>query len=74
MLAPLFERLPWSIFSPAFLHIHHFYIMHQVAFDLTNGIPLVQVVAAVGFMGKRLEIPSHVNPQAAALIELCWAT
>ncbi|XP_027363896.1 serine/threonine-protein kinase CTR1-like [Abrus precatorius] len=33
-----------------------------------------QVVAAVGFMGKRLEIPSHVNPQAAALIELCWAT
>lgn len=33
-----------------------------------------QVVAAVGFMGKRLEIPRHVNPQVAALIELCWAT
>ncbi|CAI8602035.1 unnamed protein product [Vicia faba] len=32
-----------------------------------------QVVAAVGFMGKRLEIPRHVNPQAAALIELCWS-
>ncbi|XP_061350045.1 serine/threonine-protein kinase CTR1-like isoform X2 [Gastrolobium bilobum] len=33
-----------------------------------------QVVAAVGFMDKRLEIPSQVNPQVAALIELCWAT
>lgn len=33
-----------------------------------------QVVAAVGFMGKRLEIPRHVNPQVAALIELCWST
>ncbi|KAK7277253.1 hypothetical protein RIF29_18404 [Crotalaria pallida] len=31
-----------------------------------------QVVAAVGFMGKRLEIPSHTNPRVAALIELCW--
>ncbi|XP_027189454.1 serine/threonine-protein kinase CTR1-like [Cicer arietinum] len=33
-----------------------------------------QVVAAVGFMDKRLEIPRHVNPQVAALIELCWST
>lgn len=33
-----------------------------------------QVVAAVAFMGKRLEIPRHVNPQVAALIELCWST
>ncbi|KAF7820251.1 serine/threonine-protein kinase CTR1-like isoform X1 [Senna tora] len=33
-----------------------------------------QVVAAVGFMGKRLEIPSYVHPQVAALIELCWAS
>ncbi|XP_045816839.1 serine/threonine-protein kinase CTR1-like isoform X1 [Trifolium pratense] len=33
-----------------------------------------QVVAAVGFMGKRLDIPRHVNPQVAALIELCWST
>ncbi|KAL1330423.1 serine/threonine-protein kinase CTR1 isoform X3 [Arachis hypogaea] len=33
-----------------------------------------QVVAAVGFMDQRLEIPSHVNPQVTALIELCWDT
>ncbi|XP_043698334.1 serine/threonine-protein kinase CTR1-like [Telopea speciosissima] len=32
-----------------------------------------QVVAAVGFKGKRLEIPSNVNPQVTALIEACWA-
>ncbi|GER45391.1 CTR1-like protein kinase [Striga asiatica] len=32
-----------------------------------------QVVAAVGFKGKRLEIPREVNPQLAALIEACWA-
>ncbi|XP_020233572.1 serine/threonine-protein kinase CTR1 isoform X1 [Cajanus cajan] len=33
-----------------------------------------QVVAAVGFMDKRLEIPRQVNPDVAALIQLCWAT
>lgn len=32
-----------------------------------------QVVEAVAFKGKRLEIPSNVNPQVAALIEACWA-
>ncbi|XP_057779364.1 serine/threonine-protein kinase CTR1 isoform X2 [Salvia miltiorrhiza] len=32
-----------------------------------------QVVAAVGFKGKRLEIPRDVNPEIAALIEACWA-
>ncbi|XP_064946173.1 serine/threonine-protein kinase CTR1 isoform X2 [Musa acuminata AAA Group] len=32
-----------------------------------------QVVAAVGFKGRRLEIPSDVNPQVAAIIESCWA-
>ncbi|KHN48191.1 Serine/threonine-protein kinase CTR1 [Glycine soja] len=32
-----------------------------------------QVVAAVGFKRKRLEIPHDVNPQVAALIEACWA-
>ncbi|KAL1549343.1 copper transport protein ctr1 [Salvia divinorum] len=32
-----------------------------------------QVVAAVGFKGKRLEIPRDVNPEVAAIIESCWA-
>ncbi|GMI90403.1 SUGAR-INSENSITIVE 1, CONSTITUTIVE TRIPLE RESPONSE 1 [Hibiscus trionum] len=32
-----------------------------------------QVVAAVGFKGKRLEIPRNVNRVVASLIELCWA-
>ncbi|XP_073223308.1 serine/threonine-protein kinase CTR1 isoform X1 [Cicer arietinum] len=32
-----------------------------------------QVVAAVGFKGKRLEIPHELNPQIAAIIEACWA-
>ncbi|KAH6806082.1 hypothetical protein C2S51_030913 [Perilla frutescens var. frutescens] len=32
-----------------------------------------QVVAAVGFKGKRLEIPRDLNPHIAALIESCWA-
>nr|CAB3446747.1 unnamed protein product [Digitaria exilis] len=31
-----------------------------------------QVVAAVGFKGRRLEIPSTVDPKVAALIESCW--
>ncbi|XVF76276.1 hypothetical protein PTKIN_Ptkin13bG0253200 [Pterospermum kingtungense] len=32
-----------------------------------------QVVAAVGFKGKRLDIPCDLNPQVAAIIEDCWA-
>ncbi|KAG8050273.1 hypothetical protein GUJ93_ZPchr0009g1750 [Zizania palustris] len=32
-----------------------------------------QVVAAVGFKGRRLDIPKDLNPQVTALIELCWA-
>ncbi|KAM6592955.1 hypothetical protein CsatA_000658 [Cannabis sativa] len=32
-----------------------------------------QVVAAVGFRGKRLEIPRDLKPQIASLIEACWA-
>ncbi|BAT85819.1 Serine/threonine-protein kinase [Vigna angularis] len=32
-----------------------------------------QVVAAVGFKGKRLEIPRDLNPQIASIIEACWA-
>ncbi|KAG5043856.1 hypothetical protein AAZX31_03G171400 [Glycine max] len=32
-----------------------------------------QVVAAVGFKGKRLEIPRDLNPQLASIIEACWA-
>ncbi|KAI9122231.1 hypothetical protein K1719_006920 [Acacia pycnantha] len=33
-----------------------------------------QVVAAVGFKGRRLEIPRDLNPQVAAIIEACWAS
>lgn len=33
-----------------------------------------QVVAAVGFKGRRLEIPRDVNPQVASLIEACWVS
>lgn len=38
-----------------------------------NNLNPAQVVAAVGFRGKRLEIPRDVNPQVAAIIEACWA-
>ncbi|CAL0326762.1 unnamed protein product [Lupinus luteus] len=31
-----------------------------------------QVVAAVGFKGKRPEIPHDLNPQLASIIESCW--
>uniref|UniRef100_A0A5B7AXT4 non-specific serine/threonine protein kinase n=1 Tax=Davidia involucrata TaxID=16924 RepID=A0A5B7AXT4_DAVIN len=32
-----------------------------------------QVVAVVGFKGRRLEIPRDLNPQVATIIEACWA-
>ncbi|XP_072970936.1 serine/threonine-protein kinase CTR1-like isoform X2 [Typha angustifolia] len=31
-----------------------------------------QVVAAVGFNRRRLDIPSELNPQVSAIIESCW--
>lgn len=33
----------------------------------------LQVVAAVGFKGKRLDIPRDLTPQVASIIEACWA-
>ncbi|KAF8396459.1 hypothetical protein HHK36_018081 [Tetracentron sinense] len=38
-----------------------------------SNLNAAQVVAAVGFKCKRLEIPREVNPQVAALINACWA-
>ncbi|KAJ3675076.1 hypothetical protein LUZ60_004118 [Juncus effusus] len=32
-----------------------------------------QVVAAVGFKGRRLDIPTEVDPKVASLIQSCWA-
>ncbi|GFY82708.1 protein kinase superfamily protein [Actinidia rufa] len=32
-----------------------------------------QVVAAVGFKCKRLDIPRNLNPHVASIIEACWA-
>ncbi|KAK4799258.1 hypothetical protein SAY86_024623 [Trapa natans] len=32
-----------------------------------------QVVAAVGFKGKRLDIPRDLNPRVASIIEACWS-
>ncbi|XP_026422905.1 uncharacterized protein LOC113318853 isoform X3 [Papaver somniferum] len=36
------------------------------------GLTPVQVIAAVGFMEQRLEIPKNMNPQWASLLENCW--
>ncbi|KAJ4764794.1 protein kinase family protein [Rhynchospora pubera] len=38
-----------------------------------NNLNPAQVVAAVGFKGRRLDIPSDVNPSVASLIQSCWA-
>ncbi|CAM8980803.1 unnamed protein product [Rhodiola kirilowii] len=38
-----------------------------------SNLNAAQVVAAVGFRGKRLEIPRDLNPQVASIIEACWA-
>ncbi|XP_066318552.1 serine/threonine-protein kinase CTR1-like isoform X5 [Miscanthus floridulus] len=37
-----------------------------------SNLNAAQVVAAVGFKGRRLEIPSSVDPKVAAVIESCW--
>ncbi|CAM8905616.1 unnamed protein product [Rhodiola kirilowii] len=32
----------------------------------------MQVIAAVGFMNQKLEIPKDVDPDWASMIECCW--
>ena len=37
-----------------------------------KGLNPMQVVGAVGFQNKRLEIPDNVNPAVAQIIRDCW--
>ncbi|KAM0848737.1 hypothetical protein ACQ4PT_054168 [Festuca glaucescens] len=37
-----------------------------------SGLNPMQVVGAVGFQNKRLEIPKEVDPQVASIIYSCW--
>lgn len=38
-----------------------------------SGLNAAQVVGAVGFQNRRLQIPKDVKPEIAAIIEACWA-
>jgi serine/threonine-protein kinase CTR1 len=38
-----------------------------------SGLNAAQVVGAVGFQNRRLQIPKDVKPDIAAIIEACWA-
>ena len=40
--------------------------------SLNDVIPTWQIIAAVGFMDRRLEIPSNTDPHWATIIESCW--
>ncbi|MCO5598420.1 hypothetical protein L7F22_052515 [Adiantum nelumboides] len=39
-----------------------------------SGLSPAQVVGAVGFQHRRLQIPKELSPKMAALIESCWAS
>ncbi|KAL7616823.1 hypothetical protein Lser_V15G01637 [Lactuca serriola] len=43
----------------------------KIPWDNLNSM---QVIGAVGFMNKRLEIPKDIDPQWASLIESCWSS
>ncbi|CAA0834862.1 PAS domain-containing protein tyrosine kinase family protein [Striga hermonthica] len=42
---------------------------HRIPWDRLNSL---QVIAAVGFMNQRLDIPEDVDPCWASMIESCW--
>lgn len=44
-------------------------VTQKIPWDTLNPI---QIIAAVGFMDHRLEIPSNTDPQWASIIESCW--
>jgi hypothetical protein len=37
-----------------------------------SGLNPMQVVGAVGFQNRRLEIPREVDPHVARIISSCW--
>jgi sterile alpha motif and leucine zipper-containing kinase AZK len=37
-----------------------------------SGLNPMQVVGAVGFQNRRLDIPKEVDPQVASIISSCW--
>lgn len=37
-----------------------------------SGLNPMQVVGAVGFQNRRLDIPKDVDPQVATIISSCW--
>lgn len=39
-----------------------------------KGLNPMQVVGAVGFQNRRLEIPEEVDPTVAQIIRECWET
>jgi len=39
-----------------------------------KGLNSMQVVGAVGFQNRRLEIPEEVDPTVAQIIQECWQT
>eukprot|EP00249_Psilotum_nudum_P013826 c24534_g1_i1 orf=263-3379(+) len=39
-----------------------------------SGLGYAQVVGAVGFQNRRLQIPKDVNPEIAGIMESCWAS
>ncbi|XP_061349075.1 serine/threonine-protein kinase STY8-like isoform X2 [Gastrolobium bilobum] len=41
----------------------------KIPWDNLNSM---QVIGAVGFMNQRLEIPKHIDPRWASIIESCW--
>ncbi|XP_048531859.1 dual specificity protein kinase shkD-like isoform X2 [Triticum urartu] len=44
-------------------------VTQKIPWDTLNPM---QIIAAVGFMDRRLEIPSNTDPQWASIIESCW--
>lgn len=55
-------------YAPEVVHTAYHIVLTFICLDT-----ILQVVAAVGFKGRRLEIPKDLNPLVAALIESCWA-
>lgn len=39
-----------------------------------EGMNAMQVVGAVGFQNRRLEVPDNVDPTIAEIIKKCWQT
>ncbi|KAK7833781.1 serine/threonine-protein kinase edr1 [Quercus suber] len=76
----LYSYTAWLVHAPSIYHRCDVYSFGVILWELAtlrlpwSGMNPMQVVGAVGFQNRRLDIPKEVDPLVARIIWECWQT